>query len=156
MLMAHLLSRNLTSWSTWKFPLSLACVRLHFMNAGGHPFINYFKKVHEKYSFETLDCLKNIFIFLSHARLISYVTFLIHCPNVFFFLCYCWGVQDHFHCNLKLQVQLPAATKGKLVRQVQVKKERDFIQVPCDRGEWWTPVFKTISPSCSGPGFLKG
>ena len=43
-----------------------------------------------------------------------------------------------------MEVQLPAFTKAKLVRQVLVQKER-FYQVPHNRGQWWTAVSETIS-----------
>lgn len=45
----------------------------------------------------------------------------------------------------KTEVWLPASTKAKLMRQVLVQKERGSIQVPCDLGEWWTPISKTNS-----------
>ena len=45
-------------------------------------------------------------------------------------------------------VQQPAARKAKLVRQVLVQKKKRFIQV-LYLGEWWTPISKINSPSCS-------
>ena len=36
-------------------------------------------------------------------------------------------------------VHLPAITKAKLMRQLLVKKERSFIQMLFDLGEWQTP-----------------
>ena len=45
----------------------------------------------------------------------------------------------------QMDVWLPA----KLMRQVLVQKEKSFIQVPCNLGEWWTPISKTNSSSCS-------
>ena len=49
-----------------------------------------------------------------------------------------------------MEVWLPVTTKAKLVRQVLVQREKSFIQVLHDLGEWWTPVWKTISPFCHG------
>ena len=36
----------------------------------------------------------------------------------------------------KMEVQLPATIKTKLMGQMLVQKERGFIQVLCDLGEW--------------------
>lgn len=41
-------------------------------------------------------------------------------------------------------------------KQVLVQKERSFIRVPCNLGEWLTPIAKTISPFCSSPQFFWG
>ena len=38
-----------------------------------------------------------------------------------------------------MEVQLPVATKAKLMRQMLVQKERGFIQVLHDLVEQWTP-----------------
>ena len=43
-----------------------------------------------------------------------------------------------------MEFWLPVTAKEKLVRQVLVQKERGFIQVVCDLGEWWTSVLKSI------------
>ena len=43
------------------------------------------------------------------------------------------------------EVQLPVATKAKLVRQMLVQEKKGFIQVLCDLGERQTPVPKPIS-----------
>ena len=40
----------------------------------------------------------------------------------------------------KMEVWMPATKKAKLVRQVLVQREKSFIQVLHDLGEWWTPV----------------
>lgn len=56
----------------------------------------------------------------------------------------------------KMEVQLPATTKVKFMRQVLVQKERSFIQEPYDLGEWQTPVSKTNLSSCPSPPFLQG
>ena len=44
---------------------------------------------------------------------------------------------------MKMQVQLHAATKAKLMRQILVQKERNLFRGQ-DLGEWWTFVSKTI------------
>ena len=55
-----------------------------------------------------------------------------------------------------MEVQLLAATKAKLVRQVLVQNERGFTQVLRDLAEWQTPVSMTISSFCSNVPFLQG
>ena len=42
-------------------------------------------------------------------------------------------------------VQLPLITKAKLKRQMLVQKERGFIQVLCDMGDWPTPLLNADS-----------
>ena len=44
-----------------------------------------------------------------------------------------------------MEVQLPVATKAKLVRHMLVQQERGFIQVLCDLGEWQALNSKPVS-----------
>lgn len=56
----------------------------------------------------------------------------------------------------KTEVQLPVATKTRLVRQVLVKKARGFIQEPQDLGEWRASVSKAKSLFLLRPTVLLG
>ena len=68
---------------------------------------------------------------------------------------YCLQTENEDILSKRYIELVHSSEKARLMRQVLVQKER-FTQVQHNLGEWWTPVSKTTSSSCSSPQFLQG
>lgn len=55
-----------------------------------------------------------------------------------------------------MEVQLPVATKAKIVREMLVQKEKGFIQMLSNLGEWQTLISKSTSTFRHGKSPCKG
>ena len=66
-------------------------------------------------------------------------------------MCYICSMSSQTRCIIvfvnqtKMEVRLPVTTKAKFMWQMLVHKERGFIQVQQDLGEWLTSITKPIS-----------